>query len=261
MKIYLLFYVFMMYQMQVLAFGQSEHVFANLMARANITLLSNDPATAHYQPARTSKGLCLNYYRPFGIRELDSFQFASGFTLFGQSFSASAFMLNNEYIRDNVFHLGYSKSYANISVGTNISYYVQGIIGYDTLQAFTLSIGTVWNTRQLVHGFSFSNLTHTEIKTISLPSVFKYELKVAPLENTDFAVSFQKEIDYRERLAFAVSQNILDIITISTGFINNPGQFTAGFDVSVGHIGLSYGVRTHTTLGLTTALGIKYLLP
>jgi hypothetical protein len=176
-----------------------------------------------------------------------------------QIISTGAYLVSNPSIADYVFFLGYSHEFENLSVGANVRYYYQRITGYDSLNGFTLNVGAIWQQRMLTHGLSFSNLTNTRIREISLPSLFKYEIKLTPLENTSFALAFESELGYKERIAFAVLQNITEALTITTGFISNPGQFSAGVSISISNIHVSYGVRTHNPLGNTHALGIKYL--
>jgi hypothetical protein len=260
MKKYILYLIILLFYTRLAAFGESFYTFASLISRANISLLSNDPAATFYQPAHTNTGLSLNYHRPFGFNELDSFQGAASISVVNNIFSIGTYFLNNDLISDNIIYLGYSRRLANISLCFTARYFNQRVTGYDRLDAFTLNLGAIWVTSLFTHGLSYSNVTNSSIGTIPLPNIFKYEVMISPLQNTDFALSFEKEVNYKERLAFAVSHNIQDIFIISTGFISNPGQFTAGMCISVRKIRVSFGIRTHLYLGVTSALSIMYLL-
>jgi hypothetical protein len=157
-----------------------------------------------------------------------------------------------------VIYLGYSKRIREIQLGTNIKYFYQKVKGYDSLDAFTLNIGALWENNLFTHGFSYSNISHTAKHGLELPSVFKYECKVLPFENTSFAISFEKETGFEARYGFGASQNnVTEILAINTGFLNNPSQFSAGFVVKVNKSEVGYGVRTHRELNWTHAIGIS----
>ena len=110
------------------------------------------------------------------------------------------------------------------------------------------------------HGLSYSNVSHTTTKGIELPSLLKYEMVFAPFDKTKFAISIEKERHFDERYSFGVSQYISDSLVINTGFLNNPNQFSAGLVVKLNKIEIGYGIRTHTELNMTHAIGVRWVL-
>ena len=161
-------------------------------------------------------------------------------------------------ISEKISYLGYSICFNNITLGTNLRYYNQAVEGYETLDAFTGNLGVIWQNTIFTHGFIYSNITHSTVKNIELPSIYKYECLINPYEKISFAFSFEKERDFDMRYGFAAKQYIHDLCSIATGYITNPGQFSAGISIMFSKMTISYGIRTHEYLGYTQAVGVNY---
>jgi len=246
----------------VSAYGYGLDIYSSpqIIAGGEIYLLSQSPESAFYNPSHRNEGISVNHSNPFGMAELNIFHLASQFAVKGEVFSAGSMSLDNEYISDRVFYLGYSKEIRTVSLGISGRYYSQKVDEYSSLDTFTGVVGAVWKVDNLTNGLSFSNFTHTKVDGIQLPSVFKYELMVTPFESTQFALAIEKEKGYEMRYAFGARHNILKILSISTGFINNPAQFSAGLGVTIKNVEVNYGMRTHAELGYTQAVGVVYFL-
>jgi hypothetical protein len=254
MKKYLLFITICVAFTGLSAFGLDLYSAPNLISCGEIYLLADNPSTSYYQPAKMSAGIALSHSNPYGFGELNILNLSAQF----KGVSLGSLFLGNEYISDKVFYLGYAYRFYNLSVGTNVRYYSQTIDEYETLDAFTANIGAIWQNKLITHGITYSNISHSSKENIDLPSVFKYECLVSPFEKTNFAVSFEKEKDFELRYAFAVTQKITNAFLLSTGFISNPSQFSAGLTVKISKIEVSYGMRTHNELGYTQAVGVTY---
>ena len=229
-----------------------------IISTGEIYLLSDSPETAFYQPAKSIEGISLSHSNPHGFWELNVFQLASQFRVFNEVFSAGAFVLENNHISEKTLYLGYAKSINNISLGANIKYYNQGINNYDTLDAFTLNVGAIWEIGAFCHGMSYSNISHTSRAGIDLPTIFKYECMIMPFEKTRFALSLEKERGFEMKYCFAVSHELTNNLKINTGFGSHPAQFSAGMYLELNPIDVSVGIRTHGELGFTQAVGIIY---
>jgi len=244
----------------VYALGTDNYSCPVIIAAAEIYLLAGSPASVYYQPALIHKGVSLSHSIPHGFVELNVIQLASQFSLFGEYISAGTLALNNKHISDKVLYLGYSKRIREIQFGTNVRYFAQKATGYNLLDAFTLNVGALWENGMFTHGITYSNISHTTRRGIELPSVFKYECKVAPFEKTDFAIALEKETRFDMRYGFGVSQKIADILFVNSGFLTNPSQLSAGMIVKVNKLEIGYGMRTHRELNWTHAIGVKYEL-
>ena len=240
------------------AFGIDMYSSPTLISLGEIYLLSNTTETTFYQPAKNIEGFSICHSNPHGFSELNVIQLASQFLILKELFAAGTHILDNEYISDKVFYIGYSKLFSNISLGTNLRYYNQQIKGYKHLDAVTLNLGLIWHNEILTHGMTYSNISHSTSKGISLPTTLKYECMITPIEKTNFGVSFEKEKNFEMRYAFSVSRQLLNMFSVNTGFINNPNQFSAGVIISIQRFDVSLGMRTHRELGYTKAIGILY---
>ena len=240
------------------SFGLDLYSSPVVISLGEIYLLSNAPETSFYQPAKSVEGISLTHSNPHGFRELNVFQLSSQIKAVGELFYTGVFVLDNDYISDKIFYLGYTKSINQLSLGANVRYYHQSIENYHSLDAFTVNLGIIWQNRNITHGLTYSNLSHTSKNGIYLPTLYKYEFMISPIEKTNFALSLEKEKDFDLRYAFAVSREIASIFSINTGFITNPNQFSVGVMVKMNDFDVSIGVRTHSQLGYTQAIGVVY---
>jgi hypothetical protein len=157
-----------------------------------------------------------------------------------------------------MFYLGYAKKVREIQIGANIGHYYQKVVEYNSIDAVTFNLGAIWHNMIFTHGLSYKNISHTTSKSIELPVVIKYELMLSPFDKTQFALSFEKEKHFDERYGFGVKQKVTDYFYVNSGFLTNPNQFSAGIVVRYNQFDIGYGVRTHTELDMTHAIGIKW---
>jgi len=249
-----------MISFSIFSLGIDIYPSPTLISRAELSLLSNDPAAAFYQPATTNVGISIHHSNPFGFFNLNTFQLSSQFRVFQEMLSLGTIVLDDHYLSEQVFYGGYNKRLSNFTFGCNFRYYSQKVQNYQSLAATTLNIATLWQNYFFLHGVSVSNVTSTKVKEIDLPVVFKYECAISPFPQTSFALAMEKENLVDLRYSFGVSQNLLESLSISTGFQTNPQQFSAGFGVLINNLTIQYGFRTHQELNYTQAVGIIYNL-
>jgi len=230
-----------------------------IISLGEIYLLSDSPSSVFYQPAGIFKGIAISHSAPYGFSELNLINIATQFTVLNEIISVGGFVLDDNYVSDRVFYLGYTKQISELQIGGNVRHYYQKVGDYDTIDAFTLNIGAIWQNMMFTHGLSYSNISHTTTKGIELPSFIKYELMVTPFDKTNFAISMEKERHFDLRYGFGASHYVADYLVINTGFLNNPNQFSAGLVAKLNKIEIGYGVRTHTELDLTHAIGVRWL--
>jgi len=254
----LLFITFYIVSLCINALGLDIYCSPQIISGAEIYLLSDSPEVAFYNPAHSGDGVSVNHSNPFGMTELNIFQLASQFTIKSEVFSLGTISMDNKYISDRVYYLGYSKQIYDLSLGISGRYYSQKIDEYKRLDAVTGVVGAIWSVNNISHGLSFSNMTHTTKEQIELPSAFKYECMVFVFENTRFAVALEKEKSFDMRYSFGANHRVFDLLSLSTGFITNPGQFSAGCSVSIDNFTVNYGMRTHQELGYTQAVGVLF---
>ena len=231
-----------------------------IISLGELYLLSDNPSSVFYQPAGIFQGIAISHSALYGFDDLNLINIASQFTIFNEIVSFGCFVLDNNYISDRVFYLGYTRKIRELHIGANVRHYYQKVTEYDSVDAFTLNVGAIWQNMMFTHGLSYSNVSHTTTKIIELPSLIKYEMLVAPFDKTNFAISMEKERHFDMRYGFGVSQHIGDSLVINSGFLNNPNQFSAGLVGKLNKIEIGYGVRTHTELSMTHAIGVRWAL-
>jgi hypothetical protein len=229
-----------------------------IISLAEIYILSNNSSSAFHQPAIIALDYSISHSNPFGFNELNLINVSSQFNLFDNILSLGAFIIDNNDISDRVFYMGYTRKIRELQFGGNLRHYYQKIGRYDALDVITFNVGAIWQNMMFTHGLSYSNISHSTTKGMEIPSLVKYELMISPLEKTNFALSLEKERHFDERYGFAVAQIITDYFIINTGFLNNPNQISAGVIIKLNQFEFGYGIRTHTELDMTHAVGMKW---
>jgi hypothetical protein len=261
MKKSLLFLIIVFKSLEIFSIGTDMLSCPLILSASDISTLSNSVAGSYYQPALIGDGISISHSSPFSLSELNVVNVAYQFSLWKEQFSVGMFALNNKHISDRTIYLGYAKRLLDmIQLGSNLRYYSQKVEGYESLDAMTLNVGVIWENDIFTHGLSYSNVSHTTVKGIELPSIVKYECMISPFERLNFAISAEKEMNFDIRYGVGVSQKITDMFVVYTGFLNNPGQFSAGLALTVNKVEIGYGIRTHKELDWTQAVGIKYSL-
>jgi hypothetical protein len=240
------------------AFGIDLCTSPQLLGSAELYLLSQTPATAFYNPSQNYAGISISHSNPYNLRELNVFQLGVVSEIKGEVFSFGAITLDNKIITDRVYYAGYAKHLPNLSIGLTGRCYHHGVTDYDVIYTFTAGIGAIWKNDIWTHGLTYTNITQTTVRNIELPTVYKYECMLIPIEKTRFAFSVEKEKSYDMRIGMGVRQEIAESLYVFTGFLTQPAQFSAGMTLALRDIEIGYGMRTHGHLGMTQAVGVGY---
>jgi hypothetical protein len=252
--------IFLLFFYSLISFGIDLYPDPQLISVGEIYLLSKTPSTTIYQPATQTTGISMSHSNPFGYTELNGFQLAAIFKIRDELVSIGAITLDNALVSDHVYFAGYTKAFHELSIGFNTRWYHQTIDGYNTLNAFTINVGAIWENQLFSHGVSFSNVSHTSTDGILIPSIYKYECALSSFVHTSFAFAVEKERNYDIRYGFGVKQDITQNLTICSGMITESNQFSAGIIVKINKINVSCAMRTHGELGLTQAVGVHLKL-
>lgn len=197
---------------------------------------------------------------PFGIPEL-----ANGYlayiepTSFG-AFSLGAMTYGFELYRESKFLMGYSNKINNkFFYGLSFNVHSLNIKNYGSDFAFYVNVGSLlYLLEDLRFGFFINNLnraTFSEEKEqipIVIHSGFSYDI----LKELSVNISFEKEIRYKPSFQFGVDYDIIDNLSLRSGFSNNPANFSAGIGINYSIFNLDYASSYHNDLGLTHQFGL-----
>ncbi len=91
-----------------------------------------------------------------------------------------------------------------------------------------------------------------------LPQAIYTEVLITPSETLITVFGWEQDTEYSGRFKFGTEYKALPWLSISSGFITNPGQGTAGISVYIKNLGLYYGASTHPELGLSHWFGMGF---
>ena len=202
------------------------------------------------------------YYSPspFGLSEL-----ANGFiayhepTYFG-SFALGGMTYGFELYRESKIKFGYSYNYLNkFFAGIGFNYHTFSIQGYGNQGVFHLDFGGLtFITNELRLGFFIHNLNRASLTNIEDQIPTTINIGVSHDFIDAFSVNFavEKDIRYNPSIQFGVDYEIIEYLSLRTGFSNHPSRYSAGVGINYSIFSLDYAFFTHQDLGLTHQAGV-----
>lgn len=227
--------------------------------------LSNDVFSIFNNPAGLSQmnwrefGI---YYSPspFGFSEL-----ANGYIAYHEPFDfgsvgVGAMTYGFELYRENKITVGFSYNYLNkFFAGAAVNLHTVSIKNYGSDNTFYLNIGGVYYlTHSFRLGFSVQNLNRATFgnEKDNIPMVFNTGFSYAITEELTFNLGVEKDIRYNNSLRGGIEYNLLEYISLRSGFSNEPSRYSAGIGINYSYFSLDYAFFTHTDLGLTHQAGL-----
>lgn len=202
------------------------------------------------------------YYSPapFGMSEL-----ANGYFAYHEPSSIGSFALGGmsygfDLYKENRIILGYSYNYENkFFVGAAINYQTVAIENYGNDGTIFFNIGGVaYITNDLRLGFSVFNINHATIgnEDNQIPMLFNAGLSYDALNELTVNFAIEKDINFKPSLQFGINYDIVEYLSLRSGFSNEPSRYSAGIGINYSMFSLDYAMFTHNELGLTHQAGI-----
>ena len=202
------------------------------------------------------------YYSPspFGFSEL-----ANGFIAYHEPFDfgsigIGAMSYGFELYRENKISIAYSYSYLNkFFAGAAVNLHTVSIKNYGSDNTFYLNIGGMYYLTQIFRlGFSIQNINRASFgnEKDNIPAIFNTGFSYDVLEELTFNLAVEKDIRYDYSLRGGIEYNLLEYISLRSGFSNEPSRYSAGLGINYSHFSLDYAFFTHTDLGLTHQVGL-----
>lgn len=227
--------------------------------------LSNDVFSVFNNPAGLSQ---LNwreigiYYSPapFGLSEL-----ANAYVAFIEPFSFGSIAIGGmtygfELYRETKIVASYSYNYQNkFFAGAALNFHTISIQNYGNDNAFYFNLGgLIYLSDEFRFGFSFHNINRASFGNdddqipVVLNSGFSYDV----LKSLSINVAMEKDISYETSFMFGVDYDLVEYLSLRSGFSNEPSRFSAGIGINYSFISLDYAMFTHNDLGLTHQVGL-----
>lgn len=197
---------------------------------------------------------------PFGLSEL-----ANGYLAYLEPtslgvFSFGAMTYGFELYRESRFLIGYSnKIFNKFFYGISFNLHSVNIKNYGNDLAFYVNIGSLaYLTKDLRFGFFIENLNRASFseEEEQIPTLIHSGLSYDILKELSINISLEKDIRYKPSFQFGVDYDIINNLSIRTGFSNNPSNYSAGIGINYSIFNLDYASSYHNDLGLTHQFGL-----
>ena len=227
--------------------------------------LSNDVFSLFNNPAGLSQmnwrevGI---YYSPapFGLSEL-----ANGYVAYHEPTSIGSFSIGGmsygfDLYRESKIIIGYSYNYLNkFFVGVAVNYQTVSIRNYGNDGAFFLNFGVLgYASNNLRLGFSVQNINRATFGNDDdqIPMIINTGLSYDVVDDLTLNFAVEKDIKYKPSIQFGINYDIIEYLSIRTGFANEPSKYSAGIGINYSMFSLDYAMFTHNDLGLTHQAGV-----
>jgi hypothetical protein len=227
--------------------------------------LSNDVFSLFNNPAGLSQinwrelGI---YYSPapFGLSEL-----SNGYLAYSEPFSFGTIAIGGmtygfELYRETKVLIGYSFNFGNkFFAGITANYHSYSIKNYGNAVAYYVNLGGLtYIDDNLRWGFAISNLNRASIGHTDdqIPMIFTTGFSYDLSDYLNLNLAVEKDIRFNPSVQFGIEYNIIEYLSLRTGFQNEPSRYTAGIGINYSIFSLDYAVFTHQDLGLTHQAGL-----
>ena len=202
------------------------------------------------------------YYSPapFGLSEL-----ANGFVAYHEPTSIGSFAIGGmsygfDLYRESKFSLGYSYNYLNkFFAGVTINYQTVSIQNYGNDVALFFNIGGLAYVSNILRlGFSIQNINRASFgdDDDQIPMIFNTGFSYDVVDELTLNFAVEKDIKYKASFQFGINYDIIEYLSLRTGFSNEPSKYSAGIGINYSMFSLDYAMYTHNDLGLTHQAGI-----
>ena len=228
--------------------AQSNDVFSLFNNPAGLSQMNWREIGIYYSPS------------PFGFSEL-----ANGFIAYHEPFdfgsiAVGAMTYGFDLYRENKIIAGFSYNYLNkFFAGAAFTLHTISIKNYGEDNVLYLNFGGLYYlTNDFRLGFSIHNINRASFgnEKDNIPIVFSTGCTYNVLEELTFNLGFEKDIRYSYSLRCGIEYNLLEYISLRSGFSNEPSRYSAGIGINYSYFSLDYAFFTHTDLGLTHQVGL-----
>lgn len=202
------------------------------------------------------------YYSPapFGLSEL-----ANGFVAYHEptqigSFAIGGMSYGFELYRESKLSLGYSYNYLNkFFAGITINYQTVSIQNYGNDGAIFLNLGGLAYVSNILRlGFAIQNINRASFgnEDDQIPVIINTGFSYDVVDELTLNFAVEKDIKYKASFQFGINYDIIEYLSLRTGFSNEPSKFSAGIGINYSMFSLDYALFTHNDLGLTHQAGV-----
>ena len=228
--------------------AKADDVFTLFNNPAGLSQIAWREVGVYYSPA------------PFGLTEL-----ANGYIAYNEPFSFGSLAVGGmtygfDLYRETKILLGYSYNYENkFFGGVAVNYLTTSIQNYGSDGAFFINVGVLaYLSERLRLGFTFENVNRASIgnEKDQVPVVLRSGISYDLLEEFSLNIAAEKDVKYNPSFHFGFEYNVIEHLSLRSGFSNEPSRYSAGVGLNYSIFSLDYAFFTHPDLGLTHQAGL-----
>lgn len=226
----------------------SNDVFSLFNNPSGLSQMSWREVGVYYSPA------------PFGLSEL-----ANGYVAYHEpsdigSFAIGGMSYGFDLYRESKFALGYSYNFQNkFFVGLAINYQTISIQHYGNDGALFFNLGGLAYITNLFRvGFSVQNINRATFgnEDDQIPMILNTGLSYDVVDELTLNFALEKDIKYKTSFQFGVNYDIIENISLRSGFSNEPSKYSVGIGINYLMFSLDYAMCRHNYLGYTHQAGV-----
>jgi hypothetical protein len=226
----------------------SNDVFALFNNSAGLAQMNWREIGIYYSPA------------PFGFTELANGYIAYNEPLSFGSVSAGVMTYGFDLYRETKFLAGFSYNYLNkFFAGAALNVHHLSILNYGSDVAYYFNAGgLIYLTEDLRAGFHFSNINRATFgnEDDQIPMILAAGFSYDVLANLSLNTALDKDIRYPVSFLFGIDYNVIEYLSIRSGFSTEPSRYSVGIGINYAMFSLDYALFNHNDLGLTHQAGI-----
>ena len=176
----------------------------------------------------------------------------------------SAYKFGDDLFNNQMVSFAFAKKLGIMSLGIKTGILQYNIQGFGKRSVFIADMGGIAElTPTLTFGMHIYNFTQTVLASESqekIPTVIRLSLNYHPTDQLNIFIEGEKDIDLDPDLKFGISYNIIEALTVRTGFstISNRHSFGGGFHFK--RFIIDYAISTNGNIGSTHSFGLTYAL-
>lgn len=228
--------------------AQSSDVFSLFNNPAGLAQMNWRELGLYYSPS------------PFGFSEL-----SNGFIAYTEPFNfgsigIGAMTYGFELYKENLITAGIAYNYINKFLGgLAVCFHTVSIKNYGSDNTIYINIGGLFYLEDnLRFGFSCHNINRATFgnEKDNIPLTFNTGLSYDVFDELTFNFALEKDIRFNYSVRGGIEYNLLNHISLRTGFMNEPSQYSAGIGITYSSVSLDYAFFTHSDLGATHQAGL-----
>lgn len=228
--------------------AQSNDVFALFGNPAGLAQINWREVGIYYSPS------------PFGIEELaNAYAAYIEPTPYG-NVSVGYMQYGFDLYKENKVALSYSRNINNrFFIGVTGLYQSLNIERYGNDNTITVNLGGLYYfseiTRMGVYVHNLFRGTYGEEKD-QIPFIMGFGASHDFNDDITFNAAIEKELDFDPSFRFGVEYDLIEYVTLRSGFMSEPSSYSVGIGLHYLFLNLDYAFFSHPDLGLTHQAGI-----